>query len=210
MLNVEARHWFPSQGPGGTNRHARRWMCYGSEVAETDEPAPASLGQRALAHADTLYNLAYYLTGNGADGEDLVQETFARALGAAASFDGRNLKAWLFQILRNTFIDLYRKQKRHPTRGGLDTIHPDVEGAAEGERPGDDFALDQLRKIVASELEAALMTLGEDARAIILLDLEGLTEVEVAEVLGCAIGTVKSRLSRARMALRRRLKDYAR
>jgi len=182
---------------------------YGSSVAERAERDAPSLGQQALAYADTLYNLARYLTGSATDGEDLVQETYVRALGAATSFDGRNLKAWLFRILRNTFIDLYRKQKKHPTRGGLDTIRPDVEGPVDADLLRDDIEINQLRNVVASEIEAALMMLTEDARTVILLDLEGMTEVEVAEVLGCAVGTVKSRLSRARIMLRQRLKDYA-
>src|SRR6476646_6414328 len=159
---------------------------YGSNVAHAREGETPSLGQEAL-----------------------VQETYVRALGAATRFDGRNLKAWLFKILRNTFIDLYRKQKQHPTRGGLDTIHPDVEGPVDADLLRDDIEINQLRGLVASEIEAALMTLTEDARTVILLDLEGMTEVEVADVLGCAVGTVKSRLSRARRMLRRRLKDYA-
>jgi RNA polymerase sigma-70 factor (ECF subfamily) len=183
---------------------------YGTGVGESGERDASSVGQQALAHADALYNLARYLTGSTSDGEDLVQETYVRALAAAARFDGRNLKAWLFKILRNTFIDGYRKQRQHPTRGGLDTVQPDVEGPMDADLLRDDLEIHQLRNVVAADIEAALMTLGEDARTVILLDLEGMTEVEVAEVLGCAIGTVKSRLSRARMMLRRRLKDYAR
>ena len=168
------------------------------------------VGQEALAYADTLHNLARYLTGNETDAEDLVQETYARALGAVHQFTpGTNLKAWLFRILRNTFVSLYRRQRHNPTTGGLDTV-TEVPGAADQSWLFGDIELDRLRKVVAEELEAALMTLSEDARTVILLDLEGLTEVEVAEVLGCAVGTVKSRLARARAALRLKLRDYAR
>ncbi len=123
---------------------------------------------------------------------------------------GTNLKAWLFRILRNTFISLYRRQRHNPTVGGLDTVDPTAQGAAPGQWLRDDLELERLRKVVGEEIEHALMTLSEDARTVILLDLEGLTEVEVAQVVGCAVGTVKSRLARARAALRLLLKDYAR
>ena len=170
----------------------------------------ARLGREALAYADTLHNLARYLTGSAIDAEDLVQETYARALRGAAGFTpGTNLKAWLFRILRNTYVDLYRRRRNDPTIGGLDTVDPGVQAANESWLR-DDVELDRLRKLVADDIERAMLSLSEEARTVILLDLEGLTEVEVAAVIGCAVGTVKSRLSRARAALRERLKDYAR
>jgi RNA polymerase sigma-70 factor (ECF subfamily) len=175
-------------------------------MSGTDDPGyRPSLGREALAHADALFNLARYLTGSDSDGEDLVQETYARALAGAQRFHGGNLKAWLFKILRNTFIDVYRREKHNPVRGGLDTIHPSVEPPTEEELLRDDLEVHQLRNVVASDIETALMKLGEEARTVILLDLEGLSEVEVADVVGCAVGTVKSRLSRARVALRQQL-----
>lgn len=169
-----------------------------------------ALARQALAHADTLFNLARHLTGSQADGEDLVQETYARAFAHWRSFRGGSLKAWLFRILRNAFIDLYRRQRNNPTHGGFDTVSPMLEPPPSGELLRGDVEIDQLRGLVAADIEAALMTLTEDARTVVLLDLEGLTEVEAADVLGCPVGTVKSRLARARAALRSRLRQYAR
>jgi RNA polymerase sigma-70 factor (ECF subfamily) len=107
-------------------------------------------------------------------------------------------------------LSSYRRQRNDPTVGGLDTVVTTVESAATADWLRGDLELDHLRKVVADEIEAALMTLSEESRTVILLDLEGLTEVEVAGVVGCAVGTVKSRLARARAALRQKLKDYAR
>ncbi|HXB03232.1 MAG TPA: sigma-70 family RNA polymerase sigma factor [Candidatus Angelobacter sp.] len=181
-------------------------------MAELTEPPweSARLGREALAYADTLHNLARYLTGNATDAEDLVQETYSRALRAGSQFaPGTNLKAWLFRILRNTFISLYRRQRRNPVEGGLDTVNPNHQDANQDEWLRGDLELDRLRAVVGEEIERALMTLSEDARAVVLLDLEGLTEHEIASVMDCAVGTVKSRLSRARAVLRHRLSDYA-
>ncbi len=147
------------------------------------------VGREALAYADTLHNLAHYLAGNDPDAQDLVQETYARALRSLHQFTpGTNLKAWLCRILRNTFVSEYRRRRGSPVVGGLDTVDP-VHDVA-------DHEIDALRKV--------------NARTVILLDLEGFTEVEVAEVMGCAVGTVKSRLSRARAALRRQIGEAAR
>ena len=185
--------------------------CYGGRVTKGSGRAVSPVADEALAYVDALHNLARYLTGNETDAEDLVQETYARALRAEHQFTpGTNLKAWLFRILRNTFFSLYRRQRLNPTVGGLDTVDPDQQGVAHEAWLLGDIELDRLRKLVGEELEAALMTLSEDARTVILLDLEGLTEVEVADVVGCPVGTVKSRLARARAVLRQKLKDYAR
>jgi RNA polymerase sigma-70 factor (ECF subfamily) len=177
----------------------------------TEGDSPTRLGREALAYADALHNLARYLTGKESDAEDLVQETYMRALRAADQFTpGTDLKAWLFRILRNTFVSMYRRQRHNPTVGGLDTVEPMVPAVADETWLRDDMELDRLRKLVGEEIEAALMSLSEEGRTVVLLDLEGLTEGQAAEVLGCPVGTVKSRLSRARRALRERLKDYAR
>jgi RNA polymerase sigma-70 factor, ECF subfamily len=180
-------------------------------VSEGSGSRLSAVANEALAYVDALHNLARHLTGNQADAEDLVQETYARALKAEHQFTpGTNLKAWLFRILRNTFVSSYRRRRHDPTTGGLDTVDASGQPVVDEVWLRDDFELDRLRKVVAEEIEAALMTLSEEGRTVILLDLEGLTETEVSDVLGCPVGTVKSRLSRARAALRVKLRDYAR
>ena len=170
----------------------------------------AAPAEEALAHADALYNLARYLTRDASEAEDLVQETYVRALRAWGDFTaGTNVKAWLFRILRNLVISRHRQDVRHPPAAPYDTTESGAEEAAGEGGAAADVDPEQLRRIVSGEVEAALRTLSEDARAVILLDLEGLTETELAAVLGCAVGTVKSRLNRARAALRVKLADYA-
>lgn len=172
------------------------------------EGAPGR-GEDLLAHADALYNLARYLTRDPSEAEDLVQETYMRALRAWSDFaPGTNVKAWLFRILRNAFISRYRYEHRRAPPTPYDTVEEAGEDATEPP-PGPGADSEQLRRVVSGEIEAALRTLSEEARTVILLDVEGFTETEAAMVLGCAVGTVKSRLSRARAVLRSKLADYA-
>jgi RNA polymerase sigma-70 factor (ECF subfamily) len=176
----------------------------GREVAD----GRLALGREALTHADDLFRFAYYLSRSSASAEDLVQDTFARALSSSAQFQrGTNLKAWLLRILRNVFIDGKRRAQHDPTHAATE----ETEGAAdEKSLLRGDIELEQLRRVVAEDIEDALFALPEEGRTVILLDLEGMTEGEIASVMGCAVGTVKSRLSRARAHLRERLKEYAR
>jgi RNA polymerase sigma-70 factor, ECF subfamily len=171
--------------------------------------------KETLVHADALYNLARYLTRDPSDAEDLVQETYERALGAWDELErDTNVKAWLFTILRNAFVSRYRKEQRRPALELYDTTEQGHDVAIDrgsGSTPGGaESETEQMRRLVSSDIEAALRTLSDDARTVILLDLEGFTESEVALVVGCAVGTVKSRLNRARAALRLKLADYAR
>ncbi|HEX9400028.1 MAG TPA: sigma-70 family RNA polymerase sigma factor [Anaeromyxobacter sp.] len=168
------------------------------------------VASRALAYADALHDLAWYLARSEVEAEDLVQETYVRALAAADQLEtGANLKAWLFRILRNLFLSRVRHARHDPTEGGLDTVAPHAVPQPDDSLRGD-AELEAMRGIVGAEIEAALCALGEDARTAVLLDLEGFSEAEMASILGCAPGTVKSRLSRARAALRERLREYAR
>jgi RNA polymerase sigma-70 factor (ECF subfamily) len=163
-----------------------------------------------LVHADALYNLARHLTRDPSEAEDLVQETYVRALRSRGDFEpATNAKAWLFRILRNAFITRYRQEQRHPAPAPYDTTEQRSEEEGDPGSPPAAVQPEQLRRVVSGDIEAALRTLSEDGRTVILLDVEGFTETEVALVLGCAVGTVKSRLNRARAALRLRLADYS-
>lgn len=165
-----------------------------------------ALGRASLAHVDAMYRLARYLTRDPGQAEDLVQETFTRALGAADQFEpGTDLRAWLLRILRNVHLERVRRERRHGTLAPV----PADEGAREEPAFLGDQELNRMRGVVAQDIERALATLTEEARTLVVLQLEGLAERELAEVVGCPVGTVKSRLARARAALRDRLRAYA-
>lgn len=185
-------------------------ICYGVAMPNGAEPDPLFTAE-ALRHADALHHFAWYLCRDAMAAEDLVQETFARCFSARDRFTrGTNLKAWLFRILRNAFIDGRRRSRNSPVQRVLDAEDASDEDLSQDARLRGDIEIDRLRSIVAEDIEAALKELSPDARLAVLMDLEGFTEAEMANVLGCAAGTVKSRLSRARRVLRERLKDYAR
>jgi RNA polymerase sigma-70 factor (ECF subfamily) len=181
--------------------------CYADGMRrEPNRSEPPFAGQ-LLGQAAALYNFARYLCRDPAEAEDLVQDAFARALDAESSFIiGSNLKAWLFRILRNAFLDARRRQNKSPVMAADES---DPAAVASDAWLRGDIEIDRLRGLVARDIEAALNRLGDDARSVILLDLEGFTETEIANVMDTAVGTVKSRLARARAALREELKEYA-
>ena len=160
--------------------------------------------QQALQHLEALHNLAVYLTRNGPEAEDLVQETYVRALRFSHRFQpGTHLRAWLFQILRNTFLTFYRLRERESAIS--------EEGVPEGEAPmfQDAPPQDAERSAVHMDLERAFMMLPEEFKTPLLLaEVEGLALEDVARVMDCPIGTVKSRIFRAKERLRVHLKDY--
>ena len=185
---------------------AGRGVCYPRAV-----PPELPLPRAVLEHTDALFRVARNLTGRDEDAEDLVQDTFARALGAHSQFSpGTNLRAWLFRILRNVHVDLVSTVAQEPGAHGDRGRRNRRRGPRPRIRSAATRILERLRGVVAEDIEAALASLSVDARTVILLDLEGLTETELSEVMGCSVGTVKSRLSRARAALRTKLRDYSR
>jgi len=171
----------------------------------TDSSVPAGFEQEALPHLDTLYRVALRLTGEAAAAEDLVQETMLRALRAWASFQpGSNARAWLVTILRNQFINGWRARRRTPDAVAFDTI-PELPDVGDPDPEGRFF-----RDLVDDEVLAAVDALPVDFREVLVLsDMEGLPYAEVAVALGVPVGTVKSRLFRARRILQGRLRRYA-
>jgi RNA polymerase sigma-70 factor (ECF subfamily) len=174
----------------------------------------ATFADLAMEHMGSLYTAALRMTRNPADAEDLVQETYLKAYRAFGSFQaGTNLKAWLYKILTNTFINSYRAKKRRPEQSELDDVEDlylyrrlgGLEAAAAG-RSAEEEVLDHFTD---ADVKAALESLPEQFRmAVLLADVEGFSYKEIAEILGVPIGTVMSRLHRGRKALQKALYDF--
>jgi RNA polymerase sigma-70 factor (ECF subfamily) len=168
----------------------------------------------ALSFLDALYRTALRMTRSEADAEDLVQETYIRAFRFREQFTpGTNLKAWLFRILTNTFINTYRRRQSQPEFTELDDVDEfslyrrmsDLRASSSSSEPETEF----LNGIVDTEVKDALSDLPEKFRQVVLLDVEGFSYKEIAEMLAIPIGTVMSRLHRGRKFLQKRLFDLA-
>ena len=187
----------------------------GSEVAAAGEgERQRQFSEQAMEFMPQLYTAALRMTRNAADAEDLVQETYLKAYRAWDSFkQGTNLKAWLYRILTNTFINTYRAKKRRPDESELDEVEDlylyrrlgGLEAAQTG-RSAEDEVIDLFTE---DEVKAAIEALPESFRiAVLLADVEGFSYKEIAEIVDVPIGTVMSRLHRGRKALQKALFEF--
>lgn len=164
-----------------------------------------------LPHADALYNFAYKLTHDGDEAGDLVQETFLKSFKYALSYQqGTNAKAWLFRILKNTFINDFRKKSKEPAKVDYNEVESYYNSDDTDVNVTTDLRIDTVKGMMGDEITLALNSLDVDFRTIIILcDLEGFKYDEMAKILDIPIGTVRSRLHRARQMLKEKLKSYA-
>lgn len=165
-----------------------------------------------MPQIDSMYNFAYRLTNDEDDANDLLQDTYMKAFRFINSFQqGTNAKAWLFRILKNSFINDYRKKSKEPTKidyQEVETIYNSIEDAKVESTK--DLRIEAVQDLIGDEVATALNSLPVDFRTVMILsDIEGFTYEEMAKILDIPIGTVRSRLHRARNLLKEKLRSYA-
>jgi RNA polymerase sigma-70 factor (ECF subfamily) len=165
----------------------------------------------ALPHRNLLFNYALKMTGDYDDADDLVQETYLKAFRFFEKFEsGTNIKAWLYRIMKNSFINEYRKNIKEPDRVDYEDVQNFYENVKPAEVASDHYEEDVFTNMLDDNINNALVSLPEDFRTVIILsDIEGYTYDEIADFTDIPVGTVRSRLHRARKMLYSKLSDYA-
>jgi RNA polymerase sigma-70 factor (ECF subfamily) len=166
----------------------------------------------ALPHMDVLYNFALRTTGNEDDARDLLQETYLKAYRFWDKYEkGTNIRAWLFRIMKNSYINRYRKETKEPDKVDYDDIENFYNSIRAEHTDPNDLQAKLFDNMLSDEVAKALESIPEDFRTVVILcDIEGLTYEEIAEFVEVPIGTVRSRLHRGRKLLQAKLFDYAR
>jgi RNA polymerase sigma factor (sigma-70 family) len=186
-------------------------------MSEQEKPALSELEKHRLfdgefmPHINSMYNFAYRLTFDEDDAKDLVQDTYLKAFRFIESFQpGTNAKAWLFRILKNSFINDFRKKSKEPSKVDYQDVENFYNSDDVDEAITTDLRVETVQDMIGDEVANALNALDVDFRTVIILcDLEGFTYEEMAKILDIPIGTVRSRLHRARNLLKEKLKSYA-
>ena len=167
--------------------------------------------REALPHMDALYNFALRMTSDPDDADDLLQETYLKAYRFFDKFEkGTNCKAWLFRIMKNSFINIYRKVAKEPDKVDYDDVEEFYHSIRAESADANDLEEKLFSNLLDDDVSEALESLPEEFRTVVILcDIEGFTYEEIAEFVECPIGTVRSRLHRGRKMLRAKLLDYA-
>jgi RNA polymerase sigma-70 factor (ECF subfamily) len=167
--------------------------------------------REALPHMDVLYNFALRTTGSADDAQDLLQETYLKAFRFWDKYEkGTNIRAWLFRIMKNSYINRYRKETKEPDKVDYEDIENFYNSIRADHTDPNDLQEKIFSGLLGDEVARALESIPEDFRTVVILcDIEGLTYEEIAEFIECPIGTVRSRLHRGRKLLQARLLEYA-
>ncbi|MEQ9299977.1 MAG: sigma-70 family RNA polymerase sigma factor [Cyclobacteriaceae bacterium] len=181
------------------------------ELKYTSREKVEVFDQEFMPHINSMYNFAYRLTFDEDDSKDLVQDTYLKAYRFIDSFErGTNAKAWLFRILKNSFINDFRKKSKQPAKVDYQEVESYYNSDDVDVPITTDLRVDSLKDMIGDEITIALNSLAVDFRTVIILcDLEGFTYEEMAKILDIPIGTVRSRLHRARNLLKEKLQTYA-
>jgi RNA polymerase sigma-70 factor (ECF subfamily) len=168
--------------------------------------------REALPHMDLLYNYALRTTNNAADADDLLQDTYLKAFRFWDKYEkGTNIRAWLFRIMKNSYINRYRKEVKEPGKVDYDEVKDFYNSIRDDSTKANDLQESVFGNLLDDDVAKAIAELPEDFRTVVILcDIEGLPYEEIAQFVECPLGTVRSRLHRGRKLLRARLMEYAR